>query len=592
MNLRLNEIIYALLYHSCAQLANDRAQAIGKKLLKQMPTIYRNNNIVLTSAINMLMKFGDVSQAESMFELNQKKDIICYNAMIKGYNENQMFEKALDLFEMMGLDFDDATYVILLNSCAHLANDRAQAIGKKILEQMPTIYRNNNILLNSALDMLMKFGDVTNAERIFQLTQKKDIVTYGAVMNGYYVNHDPLKCLNIFNEIKQLNLVPNEKIFAVAIGACSKIRILSICQSIIDQIPVHMQDNLFIQNSLINMWSKSGSFVKAQQVFESMCNPGIITYNSMINAYGLNGMGLEAIQLYKRIPNNQRDDISHICALNACSHSGLLAEARIIFNQVHTKTERIITTMVDCLCRLFVFDEAENLIDNYEKTNSPYIVMYMAVLSGARNHRNSRLAEKIYNRMKSLFPDEKQSLISGTILLSNIYSSLGLSEQASDIRSYQRHELGAKAKPGMSWTEIGGELVEIRAHAHAGRHQQSKTVSAAFERLPAEAERVSAELTAHGHIFDGSWITRPIGQDESVQSILCGHSEKIAVLLNLTQEPVPQLIQITKNLRICGDCHSVTKKIANIRQIDIIISDANRVHHFYKNGQCSCQDHS
>ncbi|CAF4406087.1 unnamed protein product, partial [Rotaria magnacalcarata] len=112
----------------------DRAKTIGKKFLEQMPDIYRNNTIVLTSAIFMLMKFGDVSHAECILELNRNKDIICYNAMMKGYNENQMFEKALDLFESIRLDLNDISYTILLNSCAHLSNDRAKTIGKRLLE--------------------------------------------------------------------------------------------------------------------------------------------------------------------------------------------------------------------------------------------------------------------------------------------------------------------------------------------------------------------------------------------------------------------------------------------------------------------------
>ena len=33
-----------------------------------------------------------------------------------------------------------------------------------------------------------------------------------------------------------------------------------------------------------------------------------------------------------------------------------------------------------------------------------------------------------------------------------------------------------------------------------------------------------------------------------------------------------------------------TKLIAKIRQVDIIVRDANRIHHFTKDGQCSCND--
>ncbi|CAF1547942.1 unnamed protein product [Rotaria magnacalcarata] len=582
IRLDLNDISYTILLNSCAHLSNDRAKTIGKRLLEKILNYDQNDTGVFNSAIHMLMRFCDVNIAEDVFHQMKNKDIYTYGAMIKGYNDNQEYEKALDLYEKMNVKPNEMIYTLIFNSCAQLSNDRAKTIGKKFLEQMPDIYRNNTIVLTSAIHMLMKFGDVSNAEHIFQLNREKNIVIYGAIMNGYCINHEPLKCLNIFNEIKQSNLVPDEIVFNIAISACSQIGILSRCQTVADQIPVHMQRQLFIQNALINMWGKSGSFVKAQQIFESVSNPNIITYNSMINVYGLNGMGSEAIELFKHVPTNERDDISYICALNACSHSGLLAEARIIFNQVPTKTEKIITTMIDCLCRLFLFDEAEKLIDNYEKTNSPYVVMYMAMLSGARNHRNSQLCGKIYNRMKSLFPDEKQSLISGAVLLSNVYSSVGEYEQANDIRSYQRKELGVKVKAGMSWTEINGELAQFTAHDHS--HPRSAEIFAEFDRL-------AVELIQHGHTFDGSWITRPINNDETIQSVLCGHSEKLAIGLNLIQRPVPSIIQVTKNLRICGDCHSVTKLIAKIRQVDIIIRDANRVHHFFQNGQCSCQDH-
>lgn len=59
-------------------------------------------------------------------------------------------------------------------------------------------------------------------------------------------------------------------------------------------------------------------------------------------------MGYEAIHLYERIPEKMKNEISHICVLNACSHSGLIEQARIIFDKISTKTTYIITTMV-CL---------------------------------------------------------------------------------------------------------------------------------------------------------------------------------------------------------------------------------------------------
>lgn len=68
----------------------------------------------------------------------------------------------------------------------------------------------------------------------------------------------------------------------------------------------------------------------------------------LVNAYGLNGLGREAVQLYYRIPTEMIDDIINLCVLNACSHSSLINEAREIFNNISfdKRTEKIYSAMV------------------------------------------------------------------------------------------------------------------------------------------------------------------------------------------------------------------------------------------------------
>ena len=81
------------------------------------------------------------------------------------------------------------------------------------------------------------------------------------------------------------------------------------------------------------------------------------------------------------------------------------------------------------------------------------------MLSGARNHRNSILSQKIYNRMRSLFPNHKSDLTSARVLLSNTYASVGEDQQAQAIRNYRLRNLGMKTKLGLTWTESNGQLL-------------------------------------------------------------------------------------------------------------------------------------
>jgi hypothetical protein len=83
----------------------------------------------------------------------------------------------------------------------------------------------------------------------------------------------------------------------------------------------------------------------------------------------------------------------------------------------------------------------------------------VSLLSGARNHRDSALSQKLYDRMKFLFPNQKSDLIAALVLVSNTYSSVGDEQQAQEVQISRIKQLGNKTKAGLSWTEVNGELV-------------------------------------------------------------------------------------------------------------------------------------
>ncbi|CAF3241443.1 unnamed protein product, partial [Rotaria socialis] len=315
-----------------------------------------------------------------------------------------MPEKLFDLLDKMVIEPDDVNLTFIFNACAQLNNGRAMKIGNKFLHEKLNQIQNNNIILNSATHMLMKFGDIRRAEHIFEMIKKKGIFSYSSMMKGYVENNMPENALDLF---ERMSLSPNDIIYIIIFNASSK-----------------------------------------------LANERAITIGKKINAYGLNGTGLEAVQLYRQIPHNLVNDVSHVCVLNTCSHSGLLDHARSVFNEIIVKTEKI-----TALCRLFLFDEAQNVLDDFEKFNSSSLSIYMAMLSGARNNRNSVLSQRLYNQMKSLFSNKKDDFIAASILLCNTYSSLGQFEQAAHIRSTRIKEFGKNVKVGLTWTEANGELV-------------------------------------------------------------------------------------------------------------------------------------
>ncbi|CAF2082273.1 unnamed protein product, partial [Rotaria magnacalcarata] len=470
---------------------------------------------------------GDVNQAEFLFNTSSKKTVTIYGAMLKGYIENNQATKAIQLFHKIK-DPNYVIFILLFNSCAQLGSDEGLNLTKS--------------------NALVKCNDLTYAQSFFDASIKNGVGMYAVMMNGYNKENNPLKTLNLFYQMKDKN---HSIIYLHVIKALSRIGDYKLSQSIIEQIPNDLLHDNQIQTVLIDMWGKSGSIDKVKELFDKISQSNQYQYAAIINAYGLNGMGIQAIEIYRQISLNLIDEITHICILNACSHSGLVQEARSIFENIPIKTVSIYTTMEQ---------------EEYERSHPPSLPMYMALLSGARNRMNANLAQQIYDRMNKVFSQSDDSLVSAATLLANVYGSIGDIDKASDIR-IQLTKSGAKKKSGLSWTVVDGQVYQFRAHGV--NHPRSKEIHA-------EAEKIFAELVEHGHQHD---------------SILCGHSERLAIAWNFVVHPNASQIQITKNLRVCGDCYRATKLIATIRQCEIIVRDANRIHHFYKNGQCSCNDY-
>ncbi|CAF3859098.1 unnamed protein product, partial [Rotaria sp. Silwood1] len=141
--------------------------------------------------------------------------------------------------------------------------------------------------------------------------------------------------------------------------------------------------------------------------------------------------------------------------------------------------------------------------------------------------------------------NQRNFLLYNSVLFSKIYSTSNEREKLlNEIRLY-RKQLGNKVVVGKSFTSVNEEIVQFVVNDKS--HSQSKEIYA-------ELNRLALELLADGYVFDSSWISRKLRDGETVISVLCGHSEKLALAFNLIQKPIPSVIQIKNNIRLCGDC--------------------------------------
>ncbi|KDP40184.1 hypothetical protein JCGZ_02182 [Jatropha curcas] len=152
-------------------------------------------------------------------------------------------------------------------------------------------------------------------------------------------------------------------------------------------------------------------------------------------------------------------------------------------------------------------------------------------------------------------------------------------EEATLVRK-EMMDVGIKKGAGCSWL-----TAKNRVHVF-----QAKDTSHAMNyEIQAMLVKLRMEMKAAGYVPDTNYALYDLEEEEKMTEVWY-HSEKIALAFGLIAIPPGVPIRITKNLRICGDCHTAFKFISGIVGREIIVRDNSRFHHF-QSSKCSCRDY-
>jgi pentatricopeptide repeat protein len=375
--------------------------------------------------------------------------------------------------------------------------------------------------------------------------------------------------------------VPDKVAMVTIVNACAKLGAMNKARLVHDYVCARRYSlDVELGTAMIDMYAKCGSIDSSREIFDRMEQKNVISWSAMIGAYGYHGQGREALELFHMMLNSGiiPNRITFISLLYACSHAGLVDDGLQLFSLMSVSygvrpDVKHYTCMVDLLGRAGRLDQALRLIENMEVEKDEGI--WCAFLGACRIHRQVDLAEKAAKLLLSLQTQNPGHYI----LLSNIYANAGRWKDVAKIRNLMTKRR-LKKIPGYTWIEV--DNIIYRFGAGDNSHLRSKEIHEMLKSL-------SQKLESAGYVPDTNSVLHDV--DEEVKlGILHAHSEKLAIAFGLIATPDGTPIRITKNLRVCGDCHSFCKLVSAITQRDIIVRDANRFHHF-KEGICSCGDY-
>ncbi|KAB8116320.1 hypothetical protein EE612_057366, partial [Oryza sativa] len=540
------------------------------------------NPHVLTSLLTLYARCGLLHRAQRMFDEMPHPSTVSWTALITAYMDAGDLREAVHVARNAfanGMRPDSFTAVRVLTACARVADLATGETVWRAAEQEGIAQ--SVFVATAAVDLYVKCGEMAKAREVFDKMRDKDAVAWGAMVGGYASNGHPREALDLFLAMQAEGVRPDCYAVAGALSACTRLGALDLGRQAIRMVDWdEFLDNPVLGTALIDMYAKCGSTAEAWVVFQQMRKKDIIVWNAMILGLGMTGHEKTAFTLIGQMEKSgvKLNDNTFIGLLCSCTHTGLIQDGRRYFHNM-TKLYHISPRIehygciVDLLSRAGLLQEAHQLIDDMPMPANAVILG--ALLGGCKIHRNAELAEHVLTQLIRLEPWNSGNYV----MLSNIYSNRGRWEDAAKLRLDMK-EKGVEKVPACSWVEFEGKVHEFRVGDKS--HPLSDQIYKKLDELGLEMKTMGYEPTTEVVMFDV--------EDEEKEHTLVHHSEKLAIAFNLLVTGPGETIRVTKNLRVCSDCHTAIKLISRITHREIIVRDNNRFHCF-RDGSCSCNDY-
>ncbi|KAK8691763.1 hypothetical protein V6N13_075261 [Hibiscus sabdariffa] len=260
--------------------------------------MYTNNHLLA-----MYVKFDRISVARKVFDEMHERNVISWTALISGYSQVGMAEKALECFGLMvndGMEPNYYTFVSAVSACAIIGDGRA---GRGVHGK---IYRSgvdfSTPVSNSLINMYGKCGLLKSAQLVFDSMLEPNLISWTSLLSCYSQLGENLKSLKIFLQSRRVGVRTNEFACASVLSACAGSEDLKFgMQMHCLVVKCGLEFDKFVETGLISVYAKCGDLNSACQVVLEVNQSNLVAWNSLIGGYVQQGKRREAIDIFLKL---------------------------------------------------------------------------------------------------------------------------------------------------------------------------------------------------------------------------------------------------------------------------------------------------
>ncbi len=323
-------------------------------------------------------------------------------------------------------------------------------------------------------------------------TVQLDMFSWNRRLARYVKARQHEKTIELYQEMQQKGMSPDNFTFVPVLNACASLQALEAGRKVHEEIiQSGCEADVFVGNSLVDMYSKCGSIEDACKVFNNMPSRDVVTWNAMILGHVKCGQGQKALELFHQMQQKgvQPTPVTLIGVLNACANMFALQEGRCTHEQIIESGWELDvfvgSSLVDMYAKCGSMEDAERV---FNKMLSRNVVTWTTMILGYVKCGQGSKALELFQQIQQEGVQSDPITFVGVL---NACASMVALEEG-------RHAHEQIIQSGYeSIAVVGNSLIDM--YAKCGSIEDAKRV---FNKLPSR-DVVSWNVMIFGHVKYG-----------------------------------------------------------------------------------------
>ena len=355
------------------------------------------------SLIVMYTKCGDLRSAEKIFQNVTQRHTASWTAMITCYNQTGCFQEAIGVFLEMQeskVEPNSVTMMVVICSCARLGLLREGKlvhcfVTRKALDA-------DLEFVGALIELYAECGKPNYCEEVLRVIGERNIVSWKMPVSLYAQKGLLKQALVLFVQMQTQGLMPDSYGLTSSLSACGSVGSIQLGYQIHGHVIKRGILDEFVQNSLIDMYSKCGLVNCGYKIFERIEQRSVITWTSMVCGFSQNGNSEEAIRLFDQMYMNgiEMNEVTFLSVIQACSHLGHLEKGKWVHHKLITgglkKDLYVDTALTDMYAKCGDLQAAQGVFDSISERS---VVSWSAMIAGYGIHGQINAAISLFNQM-------------------------------------------------------------------------------------------------------------------------------------------------------------------------------------------------